>query len=277
LEAKQYTGLNILQETNYKKILDSDIKIIESHDAVVLPFVYLDSGAIRRGGGILDDKNEYVEESGSREGYLKYGRAYEYDDSNIEFVHEEVIWFGYFYSHWGHFIIELIGRMWFLLENYNGQKIIYISQDGDEFGGVFLEFMNYLGVPAEKIIKITKPFRFTKIIIPDYAATEYHYSEKYISLIDRVVSNSDYENCAIAKHENIYLSRKKVRDSKIKDFGEAEIEKQFIKSGFVSVSPEKLSLREQICLWNRSKILSASMGLCHLTSFSIERNSTLSF
>ena len=253
MEAKQYTSLNILQETNYRKIPDADLKFTESQDVVILPFVYLDSGAIRRAGGVLTNRGEYIEESGSREGYLKYGRAYDYDDSNMEFVNEEVIWFGYFYSHWGHFIIELIGRMWFLLENYKGQKIIYISQDGDEFGGVFLEFMHYIGVPAEKIIKITKPTGFAKIIIPDYAATEYYYSDQYIKLLDNVIANSDYENCPIPKHENIYLSRKKVSDSKIKDFGEAEIEKQFATNGFVSVSPEKLSLREQISLWNKAK------------------------
>lgn len=250
---KQYTNLNILQETNYRKISDVDIKITESQDVVILPFVYLDSGAIRRAGGVLNNRNEYIEESGSRDGYLKYGKAYEYNDSELDISDEEVIWFGYFYSHWGHFIIELIGRMWFLLENYKDQKIIYISQDGDEFRGVFLEFMNYLGVPAEKIIKITKPVRFAKIIIPDYAATEYYYSNQYIKLLDYVIVNSDYENCTIPKHENIYLSRKKVGDSKIKDFGEAEIEKQFLENGFVSVSPEKLSLREQISLWNKAK------------------------
>lgn len=260
MEAKKYTYLNVLKETNYRNIPDADIKFTESQNVVILPFLYLGSGAIRRAGGVLNDREEYIEESGSRKGYLKYGRAYQYDNSNIEFVNEEVIWFGYFYSHWGHFIIELIGRMWFLLENYNGQKIIYISQDGDEFGGVFLEFMNYLGVAAEKIVKITKPIAFAKIIIPDYAATEYYYSSQYIKLLDKVIANSDYENCTFPKYENIYLSRKKVSDSKIKDFGEKEIEKQFEKNGFVSVSPEKLSLREQINLWNRTRNIACING-----------------
>lgn len=227
--------------------------MVESHDAVVLPFVYLNSGAVRRAGGILNNKDEYVEESGSRDGYLRYGKFYKYNVSQINNVNEEVIWFGYFYSHWGHFIIELTGRMWFLLNNYNGQKIIYISQDGDEFRGVFLEFMSYLGVPEEKILKIEKPTRFSKIIIPDYAATEYYYSDKYIDLINKVIIESNYENCDFPQNQDIYLSRKKVGDSKIKDFGEAEIERQFLENRFVSVSPEKLSLREQISLWNKAK------------------------
>ena len=253
MRTKQYTNINILQQTIYKKVLDSDIKILELDDAVALPFVYLDSGAIRRAGGILDKENNFVEESGSRQGYLKYGKAYNIDDSKVEFVDEEVIWFGYYYSHWGHFIIELIGRMWALLDNYNNQKIVYVSQDGDSFSGVFLEFMSYLGVPKENIVKIDKPTRFSKIIIPDYSATEYHYSDKYIRLIDKVISGSDYENCDFPINENIYLSRKKVKDSKIKDFGESEIENKFLENCFVSVSPEKLSLREQISLWNKSK------------------------
>lgn len=253
MRTKQYTNINILQQTKYKKVLDSDLKILELDDAVALPFVYLDSGAIRRAGGILYKENNFVEESGSRQGYLKYGKAYDFDDSKVEFVDEEVIWLGYYYSHWGHFIIELVGRMWVLLDNYNNQKIIYISQDGDSFGGVFLEFMSYLGVPKENIIKIEKPTRFSKVIIPDYSATEYHYSDQYIRLIDKVISGSDYENCNFPINENIYLSRKKVKDSKIKDFGESEIENKFLENGFVSVSPEKLSLREQISLWNRTK------------------------
>ncbi|WP_312767506.1 glycosyltransferase 61 family protein [Epilithonimonas sp.] len=260
MERKQYTGLDVSRETNYKKINDLDIKFVEIEKAVALPFVYLDSGAIRRAGGILDKKDEYVEESGSRNGYLKYGKAYDYDDSKIQHIDEEVIWFGYFYSHWGHFIIELIGRMWFIIDHYKGQKIFYISQDGDDFGSVFFEFMSYLGVPKENILKIHKPTSFSKIIIPDYAATEYYYSDKYVQMIDKVISNSDYQHCPFPQHENIYLSRKRVKDSKVKDFGEAEIEKKFIENGFVSVSPEKLSLREQISLWNRAKNVACING-----------------
>lgn len=253
MKTKQYTDVNISQETNYAKLIDSQITAIEIEDATVLPFMYLDSGPIRRAGGILDSKNIFIEESGSRKGYLKYGKPYDYDHSKTEFVDEEVIWFGYYYSHWGHFLIELIGRMWYLLDYYRNQKIIYISQDGDIFTGVFLEFMGYLGVPKENIIKIEKPKRFSKMIIPEYAATEYHYSDKYIQMIDKVISQSDYENCNFSFGENIYLSRRKVKDSKIKDFGESAVERAFVENGFVPVSPEKLSLREQIGLWNKTK------------------------
>ncbi|MFT4205241.1 MAG: glycosyltransferase 61 family protein [Chitinophagaceae bacterium] len=236
------------------KIDISDIHVGLVEHGVVLPYAKDSIGNTNGLGGVLHANYEYETKSGlSENGYLKYGGKYDFDISDIEDDQEDAIWFGLFKKHWGHFIIELVCRLWYVIENYKGQKIVYISEDGELMDGNFLEFLNYLNIPNSNIKRVTRPTRFNTITIPDYCATERFYSDYYIQIFNTVINNSKYWKLDHPAEKYVYFTRRNFFYSKFKDFGEKRVEDIFNQNNFKSIAPEKLSLREQILVWNESK------------------------
>jgi capsular polysaccharide biosynthesis protein len=112
--------------------------------------------------------------------------------------------------------------------------------------GPFVEFMNYLGVTSDKLVRIEKPSSFRNIIIPKYCTkSEQFYHPLYIEIFNRVVENSRYNEVNTYQNRKIYFSRSKFIGAKQKDFGENYIQPVFEKNGYVKTYPETLSLKEQ--------------------------------
>src|SRR6218665_2927919 len=120
---KQYSSLTISDSDPVLKKAE-DIQVCIVNDGMALPLKFLDNSPANGSGGVLDTQGNFVSASGMTESYLQYGKAYDIDRHSAPKQDEEVIWFGLFINHWGHFLIELIGRMWYLLEHYKNQKII---------------------------------------------------------------------------------------------------------------------------------------------------------
>lgn len=256
--SKRYTLQDIPALQDSRKV--SDVTFRTVINGIVLPLKFTADGPDHGSGGVLSADLSYVPASGLQEGYLRYGKAYEIPSEAVKYSEDEVIWFGLFVKHWGHFLMELVGRMWYLLENYQHQKIVYISRDNHFFDGVFTEFMTYLDVPPERIVRISEPKQFSKVIVPDYAATEAFYSDQYRAIFKKVVERSGYRSVDFKWKKRIYFSRKHFFYSKFKDFGETAIERAFSRSGYQSVVPEQLSLREQICIWNEADQIATING-----------------
>ncbi|WP_434979869.1 hypothetical protein [Daejeonia sp. YH14] len=113
------------------KYTESDIKDIHVHyvnDAIVLPLKMMSSGEKYGSGGVVSQDGQYIEASGLHaDSYLRYGGSYGYDENRIKKIDEEVLHFWAFFAYWGHFLIELIGRMWYLVHHFSYQnlKVIY--------------------------------------------------------------------------------------------------------------------------------------------------------
>lgn len=218
-------------------------------------------------GGVVDQSAKYVEESFFKSGWATFGGNYEYD-GKVEVIDGKAIYFGYFFKHWGHFLIDLINRMWIILKNYHNEYIVYLGDD--DMSGNYLEFMKMLGVPEDKLIRIDKVTRFKEIIIPElsFVVTDY-YTKEYIDMFDRVRENclsvysqnqSEYKK-GDYKNKKIYFSRVAYsRGKRAKEFGGEFIERTFKLNGYKILRPEKLSLYEQIYIWNNAETIACING-----------------
>lgn len=112
-------------------------------------------------GGVIDFNRDFIYDSGLYMKWISFGGKYEYDESIVQYENKEVIWFGFFYKHWGHFLLDFLGRMWYLIDNYRGEEIVYISHN-NIIDSNYIEFFKLLGVDEAKIRKITIPTRFKK-------------------------------------------------------------------------------------------------------------------
>lgn len=102
-------------------------------------------------GGVVDRFGEYIESSAMKaEGQMIKDRmngSYAYDPINIDSLNfDEVIYFGLFINHYGHFLVEVVSRLWAEIKTPTQLPIVYTSLDGKPIKKHYLDFLNCWGL-----------------------------------------------------------------------------------------------------------------------------------
>ncbi len=204
-------------------------------------------------GGVCDAQNQFVEQSCYDGGWTSHGGKYDWEQE--VYLKEEVVYVGIFFRHWGHFLIDLTGRMWCLPHLKKDQPHLKIAFLGEEeIEGTYLEFFEMLGFPKEELIHITKPTRFKKVILPELAFRGcLWYTDEFVDLFDyladAVLQDQSMEK-QYGRIKKIYFTRRNFQKARSSEFGEEYVESCFLKNGYERIAPEELPLKEQIYLWN---------------------------
>ena len=228
-------------------------------------------------GGVVDKNFHFVEESNTS--YL-FGGNYEVNEDFIDYIDEEVIFFGPFIQHWGHFICDQIGRLWYLIANNKKIKVAYCGWNWDignsDMYGNYLEFFELLGIDKENLINVKNPTQFKKVIIPDFSIVGGKYvSNEFQLILDKLVENALLDK-SIKYPEKVYLSRLNLKNDKEK--GEEHIIELLKKNNFEIRYPEEMSLKEQIVYFNKCKIISMISGsIAHNLLFAKNENKAIIF
>lgn len=204
-------------------------------------------------GGVCDEKNAFVELSSYDGGWAKHGGKYTWESER--YVDEEVVYFGLFLKHWGHFLVDIVGRAWYLPQIDESVKVAYIGEE--EPVGNYLEFFELLGVKESQLIHITEPTRFRKVMVPQFASRPcIWYTEEYLSIFNSLASAVEKEGYVpknIGNMDKVYFSRQAFGKAIQSEFGEGQITEWLRVNNYSIISPEKLSLRDQIYIWNHAK------------------------
>lgn len=169
---------------------------------------------------------------------------------DIKIVHEKVIYLGSLDTFYGHFLTDSLSRLWFILEypEFKDYKYAYISDKGEHtFSGIYELF----GIKKEDLIFINDPVRFDEIIVPE---PSFRYMDmwhtEYKNTIDRICQNclKFKGNIIRHKYDKIYFTRSRYSGAAKGSIGEKPVEKIFKRAGFKIISPERLTLTEQILL-----------------------------
>lgn len=221
-------------------------------------------------GGVLDENDNFVKESASD--YL-FGEIYKYDKNDVEYIDDTVIFFGPFVRHWGHFICDEIGRLWYIKNNPTKYKIAYCGWDWHNnpgnIEGNYLELLELFGCKKNQLINVQKPTKFKRIIIPETSFLKGTYHIKFKEITDTIVKNVLASNIEVP--EKVYFSRTKFSNNK--ERGEKRVERIFKNNGYVIKYPESLSVKEQITLFNKPKKIAMVCGsLSHNLMFAKSNN-----
>ncbi|HBW8335974.1 MULTISPECIES: glycosyltransferase family 61 protein [Klebsiella pneumoniae complex] len=245
-----YSDFTVVKSLSDCRLINNDMCNFESYsEGFILPYKKKsNSWGI---GGVLSKKRKYLNNSGYN-GWTSFGGEYEFEDFDIS--EREVIWLGVIINHWGHFLVDNISRLWFSLESKEKYHIAYVSEDFDLHDNM-IRFFELLGIDKTRLIRVTNPTQFKKIIVPDYSKTDSTYSLKYKNIFDEIILNSNYENVSDQVRNlsgKIYFSRRNFKSASSREYGEETIEYIFKKLNCDVVYPELLNLDEQIYLWNNS-------------------------
>lgn len=208
---------------------------------VVLPQKEVKTGPRWGLGGVCDESGTFVLLSAYDGGWATHGGVYPYEEP--EYIDEEVVYFGPFFHHWGHFLVDLIGRMWYIAR-FGRRKVAYLGEETPT--GNFLECFRLLGLKEEDLIHVTHPTQFRSVIVPEFSCKSCEwYTAEYREIFDAMIANAP---SLPVPDKKIYFSR--LSFGRGKEVGEKQIATWALANGFTAVAPEKLTVAQQIGIWN---------------------------
>lgn len=213
-------------------------------------------------GGVVSPDGEFI--AGHRQtneplspGARDVIEAYPLDSPPLR-VHETVVFGGGRDArHYGHFLIEMLSRLWWVTQNRSALRVAFTTH-GLRPDYPALELIVRCGIPQDRIILVEEPMQFDSVIVPDQAM--------YLrsGLIDHTPMRHVFETIrSSVEHaselpDKVFFSNSAYNRkaywglSFLDDFHSAR--------GFTVVHPETLSVSDQIALLSHASEFSAPEG-----------------
>ncbi len=255
--------------------LDRPMEIQTVPKGIVLPRKQVDDGPMWGLGGVCTEENKFVDLSAYDGGWATHGGFYPWQEEL--YMDCDVVYFGMFFNHWGHFLIDLMGRLWYFVNHHASDvKLVFLGEELPR--GNFLEVFSLLGIPQENLVHVTKPTRFRSVIVPEFSCKScVWYSREYQSIFDSMIARVEAEGYVpetLKDLKKVYFSRLSFGKAKASEFGEYNIARWLECNGFTSVGPETLSVRDQVYLWNYAEEIACLDGSIPM-SIAFSRNPSL--
>lgn len=231
------------------KIYNKKLRVEIVKNGIVLPLK-------NKKGGVLDEKGNFVSLSYHKGEWFKFGGKYNYEQNNLNYDNEAIVYLGVFIDQWGHFILDSLSRAWIVdkLDDVNKYKYAFINRGSASIDGNFLETLRLLNIKESQIMTIDKPTKFKEIIIPEMSTDENHgFTKDYPMIFKRMIKNADISHIKVPT--KVYLTRTNLKKAKLKEVGEKVIEDNFRINNYTVVSPEKLSVVEQIAYFQKAETI----------------------
>lgn len=266
LESQYWDDYKVYSDKDYYKN-NFHPHILEYSDAVVLPFKPLIEGSPNGKGGCLTSESEYINASALEAENLMNG-PYEFNIEDLKKSDCQVVWGGYYLDQWGHFLVDVLPRFWFILNKIEYDYIILTaSKNKMQLSPNIAELLKAIGIDLNKIKFIKNPTRFKKLYVPELSMKRPHYySDEFKMFMDHIRATVKRPELS---YDKVYLTRTGLKKAKQTEIGEKEIETIFRKNGYHIVKPEKLSFLEQLSIYADCKeIVTTSGTLPHNMIFS---------
>lgn len=230
------------------------LKVIHCKNGIIMPPVITDEYGTKACGGVCDEEGMYVQESAQYvSGVSVVGGGY-LVEKEIPYIDEEVVYLGKFNAHWGHFLMDMLTRVWYICDNREHYIAYSMMNENICVKGTYWELFEILGMKREQLYMVKRPTRFRNIIIPEESFVWAQYATKeFIKTFDFI---KDKVRLRRKTYDKVYFARTKEAECG----GEADIVKHFRQQGYKIVYPLKLSLREQIWYWKTCKCAVVSSG-----------------
>ena len=149
---------NIIKNTYIKEhkknyLNKKKCKITIVDNGIVLPVRKVNNQDLSQGaGGVIDSKLNYIKSSTMLAKNMKdrVNGKYNIDTDNIDYMDETVVYGNAFYKHWGHFLIDIVSRLWYLIDHPK-YKVVFIVEESSDINidGNYLELLELFGIKKE--------------------------------------------------------------------------------------------------------------------------------
>ncbi len=255
-----------------KRLIDKTLSYREYPNAAILPFINWNQSI----GCVIDKNHKLIGEPNNNQ-WSENPDLYEL--SNIPKIHKIAIYLGFMNSCFGHWFTDNLRKLWFLsspeykalikCENF---VLVYTIDGNNALSENQMFFYDILGCDMRNAIVVNEPMEFDKVIIPDddfccFSDKGFQFTKEAITNWNKIIQYiSNHKPIKDNYPSKIYLTRTSFHSGK--DYGEEAIENVFKKLGYEIISPEKLSLLEQLRRIRHCDYLAATEGsISHIALF----------
>ncbi|MBR4904987.1 MAG: DUF563 domain-containing protein [Selenomonadaceae bacterium] len=247
-----------------------EVKVIEH--GIVLPARDLKNGKFEYTGGVCDNDFNFVAgfSRKSPNGIVKGGvdwtcnSSYTVAREELVQLNEDVIFGGTVMGHFGHFLVECLSRLWFVIQNPESKlKVLFVITGNRGYKSWFDDFFRLMGIEKERIIYVNQPMQCRSVTVPEQS--EYNswasigFTKEFFTPYEAIKSR-----VTPGKIKKLYLTRSEFDENNTlpwrRCFNEKYFEDFFSEHGFEVVEPEKLSIEEQISAVMGADEIAATMG-----------------
>ncbi len=267
LYTSQPEGLRKIEANFVLTSQQPSVKTIKN--GIILPARRMQSERFKFDGGVVDENYNFV--AGLIRKKPKRLSNWElnhtvYKPESYKKIEETVIFGGVAVTHFGHFLLDGMTRLWYYLQNPEAKKYrlaIILIPLWKSYAWIY-DFLSMLDIKRENIIIVDEPTQFSNIVIPDESAHTMDgiFTKEYMVPFKYLTSHAK-----ASPLKKIFLSKTSWNVSS--DMCNEEYFRRFYeKKGFVSIHIESFSLAEQVgIMFNADEVVSTSGTLSHLALF----------
>ena len=230
-------------------------------NATILPLREVPNEGLLFGrGGVIDAQGQYVELSGIP---TRIWNGYDFEKP--VYRDEKVVYCGYLVNHWGHFLVEAVTRLWYVLENDASvdKYVFFLGENQErEIRGNYREFFQLLKI-WDKLEIIHTPTTYREVIVPEIAfrCMEF-FSPKYLEVFDFIAGNITVDP-AWQRADRLFFTRSSFAKGNGFDFGLDCLDNFFQNNGFTLLAPETITLSHLIWLIRGASEVATISGSVH--------------
>jgi capsular polysaccharide biosynthesis protein len=189
-------------------------------------------------------------------------------------IDEDVVYLGWYFDHFGHFLLESLARTWILPALDPALPVVFHTQRRSTISGPTLDILELLGVGRDRILTLDPQTRLRRVIVPEPLYEISHAAhERMPEPFRRIAAQLAPRDAPTG--QPLYLSRRLLSSRQRAIVGELAMEEVMRENGFLVVHPETMILADQLRLVNRHRDVFTSAGSAAYLPLFAERPSRL--
>lgn len=195
------------------------------------------------------------------------------EGESVQELDEEVVFLGWYRSHFGNFLLESMARTWILSDVPPDVRVTFLNGLSSDHGPISIQMLEALGIPESRVLTIDRPTRIRRLLIPEplyevgYAAHT-GASHPHRRIAERILGDGS----AGRSDQPVYLSRRMLHGGARHIAGESQLEDLLRENGILVVYPDGMTLSDQVRLFNRhTDIICPQGSAAHGILFALAR------
>jgi hypothetical protein len=183
-------------------------------------------------------------------------------------IDEEIVYLGWLFGHYGHFMLESLSRSWVLSQLSPTARVVFHAATVPMRAGQqprtvpwLWQLLEELGVPFERILILDRPARIRRLVMPEPLYDLSHFAhERAPAPFRAVASRILRDGSGGTASQPVYLSRRLLPSPQRQTIGEAELENLLQENGVLVAHPQTMAFEDQVRLFNRHADIIAADG-----------------
>jgi hypothetical protein len=193
------------------------------------------------------------------------------------------VYLGILRGHFGHFLLESISRMWYMLKADRDTKIIVHGSGVDDRLPSYVKYIfQLLDIDLDRVVAATHTMRIEHLFFPQSEfEIRWRANASYANLFRELYNRNKRLFPIRSTPKRVYLTRRQLKLKTARDHrkavaNEAQVEALFAARGFEIIAPEKIPFHEQIAIAGGANQLAGLKGSAlHMSLFNQRSQSRL--